>query len=77
MVEIKVTLYYNDDMNGNTWHFGSLDGAKRFVESKVAKGDIYAYSIEAIEWLPIDANDPDGQLYGGMMYYDYKEVANG
>lgn len=76
MVEIKVTLYYNDD-NGSTWHCGSLDGAKKFIDSKIAKGGVSGYCIEAIEWLPVDANEPDGLLYGGMKYFDYKEVANG
>lgn len=73
--ETKVTIFFNgDDGEGSTWHCGSLEGAKRFVEQKVAKGNVYAYSIEVIDWIPIDENDQDGQLYGGMRYMDYQEV---
>lgn len=74
--EVKVTIFYTWDKDGDgaTWHCGSLEGAKRFVDKKIAKGDVKAYSIEVIDWLPVDEADPDGQLYGGMRYMEYQEV---
>lgn len=41
---------------------------------KVAQGDVTAYAIEVIDWLPIDDSNPDGQLYGAMKYHSYQEV---
>lgn len=75
MTEVKVTIFYTwDDGNGSSYHCGSLSGAKKFVQGKVAKGDVKAYAIEVIDWLPIDDRDPEGQLYGAMKYHCYQEV---
>lgn len=76
MNEIIATIFmkWDTDGNGSPWHCGSLDGARRFVEQKLSNGDVRAYSIEYIRWMPIDDNDPDGQLYGVMIYHEYTEI---
>lgn len=74
MTEIKVTLFFDWDDEGSEFHCGSIKGAKKFVENKVARGDVKAYAIEVIDWMPVDRKDPDGQLYGGMVYHEFQEV---
>lgn len=75
MRETKVTIF--KDLGADVydeWYFGSLNGAKEFVAEQVAKGGVKAYSISVIDWMPCDPADPDGKLYGGMIYHDYQKV---
>lgn len=73
-VEVKVSIFYTwNHGDASTWHCGTLEGAQRFVAKKIEDPEVYAYSIEVTEWLPCDENDPDGQLYGGMLYMTFKE----
>ena len=71
---VEVTLFYSwGGGDGSTYTFGSLDGAKKYVLEKRERDDVNAYSIEVVDHIPCDENNPGGQLYGGMGYFEYRE----
>ena len=69
----KVTcgFAWQDENESSTWHCASLDGAKRFI---ARQKDLTWYSIEGEDFIPCDENDPGGQLYIGMTYFEFHEV---
>lgn len=70
-VDCHYSYMKEDDVAPYT--FGSLEGAKQFVEEQKSK-DLTWYSIKGLEYRPCDDNNPGGQLYMGMIYFDYQEV---
>lgn len=69
----KVTCSFTwqeDENDTSTWHCASLDGAKRFIERQK---DLRWYSIEGQEFIPCDEDDPYGQLYIGMTYFEFND----
>ena len=75
---VKLTVGFTwekESEQGSVWHFGSVEGARKWVE---AKDDVAWYSIEVEEFIPCNDGDPLGQLYIGCDYFDYvnKEEKN-
>ena len=71
----KVTVHFKgrDDNDVSTWHCGSYNGALRFIDTL----DNYDwYSIEGQEFRPCHDNDPMGQLYIGLICFDFHEVTS-
>ena len=67
--------YQKEDNDVSIWHCASLKGARRFVEKQKALGGLLWYSIEGQEFIPCDENDPDGQLYIGMIHHEFHKTA--
>ncbi len=67
---VKLTVGFTWSEDSSVWHFGSVEGARKWVESKK---DVSWYSIEDEKFIPCDASDPFGQLYIGVDYFDYVE----
>lgn len=75
LTRLKVGFKWEKDGNCSTYSFGSISGAKAWVEEK--RADIDWYAIEQVQYIPCDESNPGGQLYQGMLYHefvDFKEV---
>lgn len=80
MKKVIATLYevhcgfdWMNDGDGDKWTCATLDGARRFVEKQKEKGLTW-YAIEGRQYLPCNDEDPDGQLYIGIIYHEFREV---
>lgn len=74
----KLSVFY-DFNNGNaaSWHFGSLDAAYDSIEKQIeadTEHHIMSYSVEEEQYIPCDANKPNGKLYIGCNHFNYVEV---
>lgn len=74
----KVTCHFNyqKENDTSTWHCATLNGAHRFVESKIENG-LDWYSIEGEDFIPCDESDPGGFLYIGMKHFEFNEINKG
>ena len=71
LVELTVCFTWDED-DAHKWHFGSVERAREWVE---AKKDVKWYAIEAQRFIPCSGEDERGQLYIGVDYMDFVEVA--
>lgn len=71
LYKVECNFTWEDKNSSSTWSFGSLEGAKKFVEKK--KDELRWYSIEGLDYMPCDDDDPYGQLYQGMIYFEFNE----
>ena len=71
-VNCKFNWAIDDDYD--TYSFGSLEGAKAWIESK--KAELMWCSIEGLEARPCNEGNPGGQLFYGMIYHDFIEFDN-
>jgi hypothetical protein len=74
MIVTKLTVGFTwakDDRDVAHYSFGSVHGAKKWVQKN--KEQINWYAIEEVEYIPCDKDDPMGQLYLGMLYHEFKD----
>lgn len=74
LFEVTCKFNYHGENEVANWHCGSLDGAYRFIEKLKSQGGLLWYSIEGQEFLPCDEDDPDGQLYIGVIHHEFKDL---
>lgn len=76
LFKVECHFDWQTENDTSTWHCGSLDGARRLVEKQKADGLLW-YSIEGYDYHPCKESDPLGQLYLGMIWFEFKELKEG
>lgn len=72
LYKVECNFKWDEDVDSSSsWTFGSLNGARKFVEKR--KDTLRWYAISGYDYIPCDENEPDGQLYLGMIYHEFEE----
>ena len=73
LYEVTCHFSWEDENETSTWTCASLEGANKLVERE-KNHELVWYSIAGYTYHPCNEDDPNGQLYKGMIYHEFKEL---
>ena len=79
---ITATIYFEKEPNGSRHHYGSIEQAEQYIQDYIKHynttdkyyGEVTAYKVEEMCYIPIDANNSGGALYQSPRYSNFVDL---
>lgn len=79
---IRATIYFEKEPNGSTHTFGSVEQAEQYIQDRIKQynttdkyyGEITAYKVEEMCYIPCEPSNPGGKLYQSPRYRNFVDL---